>query len=72
MSNPGHGTRRITHKVWRGVIIMFEQPHAVAALRQDQGPHTDLNDTPTIRLKQKDADCVIRAIDWARAMERRF
>jgi hypothetical protein len=72
MSNTGHGTRRITNKVWRGILIMWRNPQVIWYMKDGICEDDEIDGLLPDKITQKDVDCVIRAIDWARAMERRF
>ena len=71
-AHEGHGTRRVTNKVWKGILIVWEHPYLIEWLN---AVHEDWDMNP-VRLKewgikQKDIDCVLRAVDWAQAMEKK-
>lgn len=50
-----------TRKVWQGVLTMFREPEIVSALGQPD----KLGAFP-----QKKVDSVLRAVQWAQAMEK--
>ena len=60
MTSPG--VRRVTHRVWRGVLLMWRNPDLAQSIQNGSLPDN---------IKQKDVDCVLRAVDWAQAMEGR-
>ncbi len=59
-------------RVWRGIIVMWKHPYLIEYL--NKGHENWGVDKKKLRewgIKQKDIDCVLRAVDWARAMEKK-
>jgi|ETNvirenome_2_60_1030617.scaffolds.fasta_scaffold07420_2 hypothetical protein len=58
-----HGTRRVTNKVWKGILLMWSEPEIIALLKEGTIDKKSF--------KQGEKDCVIRAVDWALSMKSR-
>jgi hypothetical protein len=57
-----------TSKVWKGILFMWENPELIVKLKEQK-----FDDEGFIakHIPQKDMDCVLRAINWAQAWQRK-
>ena len=60
-----HGARRVTSKVWRGILEMWGNPSIIEAMQSEDC----LAAAEQQNIQQKQIECVIRAVDWAQAMK---
>jgi len=56
----------VTSRVWRGILIMWRNPELVTLIKTE--PFTEDGGVAKY-MPQKNLDCVLAAVDWARRKE---
>jgi hypothetical protein len=57
----------VTEKVWRGVLLMYRTPEIVWYIKDGVRKNDAKDGLLPDNMQQKDLDCVLAALSWARA-----
>ena len=67
------GRLAVSEKVWQGILLMWQHPYLIEYLNEDhENWAVDKKKLREWGIKQKDIDCVLRAVDWARGKRDKY
>ncbi len=63
----------VSNKVWQGILIMWQHPYLIEHLNEThENWGISKEKLREWGIKQKDIDCVLRAVDWAQGKKDKY